>query len=164
MLPRRMDYLMGYTGLMNTKIIIAILTVVAIGGGYYYYTTKQAPAEVAQQPSGKIVPKWTFENVGTDSASGADRTKVTLTLGDKSYDAGTYNGSCAEIGASGGIDGKGLVEGEVSGVQCWFAGGGDEIGLFEVNGQLSLKHGELEEPQGDGSEGVRGGFKTIVTL
>lgn len=149
---------------MNTKNLIGLIAlIVIIGGGYYYYTTKQAPAAATQQ-SGKIVPKWTFETVGTDEASGADRTKVTLTLGDKSYDAGTFNGSCAEIGATGGVDGKGLVAGEVSGVQCWFAGGGDEIGLFEENGQLSLKHGVLEEPQGDGSEGVRGGFKTIVTL
>ncbi len=96
--------------------------------------------------------------------TGAQITKVTLTIGDRTYDAGVYSGSCAEIGAEGGVDGTGLLEGEVSGVQCWFAGGGDEVGIFEEGGTLVIKHGALGEPQGDGSGAFRGNFTAILSL
>lgn len=156
---------------MNTRVIIVVLAILAIGGGYYYYTQKPTMAPATTQnattsaPLGKIVPKWSFTSVPQTDESAPPQTKVTLTLGAKIYDAGTYAGNCSEIGASGGVDGKGLVSGEVSGVQCWFAGGGDEVGLFQAaDGSLTIKHGDLDEPNGEGYTGLRGNFKVLVTL
>lgn len=146
------------------KTIIGAVAIILIGIGAWYYTASQAPTGETTQQGGKIVPKWSFENVPQTNESDAPRTKVVLNIGGKAYDAGTYQGSCAEIGDTGGVDGKGLVAGEVSGVQCWFAGGGDEIGLFQEGTTLSLRHGLLEEPQGEGSDGFRGNFTSILEL
>lgn len=151
-----------YNFCMNKSIIGAIV-IILIGAGVWYYTAEVPDTDTIQE-STKIVPKWSFENLPQVNESDPPQTKVTLTVGQKNYDAGTYAGSCAEIGASGGVDGKGLVAGEVSGVQCWFAGGGDEVGLFQENGKLTLKRGLLEEPQGDGSEGFRGNFTSFLEL
>lgn len=156
---------------MNTRVIIAVLVILAIGGGYYYYTRQPKAVSMTSQnattsaPTGKIVPKWGFTNVPQSQESNPPQTKVTLTLGDKTYDAGTYAGSCSEIGESGGVDGKGLLAGELSGIQCWYAGGGDEVGLFaEEDGSMTIMHGDLDEPNGEGSQGLRGNFKALMTL
>lgn len=155
---------------MNTRVIISLVVILAIGGGYYYYAKQSVAAPATTQnatttQSGKVVPKWTFTDVPQAQESDPPQTKVTLTLGAKTYDAGTYAGSCSEIGANGGVDGKGLVAGELSGVQCWYAGGGDEVGLFaEEDGSMSLKHGDLDEPNGEGYQGLRGNFKALMTL
>ena len=153
---------------MNKKIVWGLGIIILAGIAWYMWGgagQKVADTSPDNAPlSGKIVPNWKFESQGVDETIGAERTKVTLILGDTTYDAGTYNGSCAEIGATGGVDGKGLVAGEVSGVQCWFAGGGDEVGLFSKDGTLTLQHGELGEPQGDGTGAFRGNFKTLLTI
>ena len=77
---------------------------------------------------------------------------------------GTFAGSCSEIGASGGIDGKGLLAGELGAAQCWFAGGGNEIGVFaDEDGGLEVMVGEL----GEGEEGAgmfRGDFSIKNTI
>ena len=76
----------------------------------------------------------------------------------KEYVVGTFEGSCAEIGASGGVDGKGLLAGELAAAQCWFAGGGDEIGVFaHEDGGYQIMVGTLEEPI-EGGAGFRGDF------
>jgi hypothetical protein len=148
---------------MNARIISGIIVLaLLISGGYYFYRIHAQPAAQGTPTSGKIVPVWSFADAGTDSASGAPRTQVRLTLGGTAYDAGSYIGSCAEIGADG-VDGTGLAAGEVSGVQCWFAGGGDEVGLFEEGGSLVLKHGELGEPEAE-TPGFRGNFTTLVAI
>lgn len=143
---------------------IAVLALVIIAAVWLIMAPAPSPSSTNTTQSGKIVPVWKFTDKGEDPSTHAQMTMVTLTLGETTYDAGTYSGTCAEIGADGGVDGKGLVEGEVSGVQCWFAGGGDEIGLFEQNGTLTLKKGQLEEPQGEGISGFRGNFTTIVSI
>ena len=103
---------------------------------------------------------WSFTDAGEDSL-GNPRTKVTVTLDGKAMDAGTFTGSCSEIGADGfmGFDGKGLMQGEVSGAQCWFAGAGDEIGVFEEGGRLVVKVGEIGEAEEGAS--FRGNFRVL---
>lgn len=87
-------------------------------------------------------------------------TNVTATVNGKVYNTGDYQGSCSEVGANGGVDGKGLLAGELSAVQCWYAGAGDEVGVFaHEDGGYQIMAGSISEPDGEGSTGFRGDFK-----
>ncbi|MBP9757871.1 MAG: hypothetical protein KBD06_04685 [Candidatus Pacebacteria bacterium] len=164
---------------MNKNIVIVCVLILAAGGLYAYYSDDQAfrsqqmpqfAAETASSTVSETAPTggegigkhsvtWKFEKVGEDTATGAEQTKVTVVWDGKSHDAGTYMGSCAELDGSTGT----LSEGEVSGALCWFAGAGDEIGVFNENGIFVLKHGEQQEPSAE-AQGFRGNFKTLLTL
>ncbi|MES2994565.1 MAG: hypothetical protein V4681_00815 [Patescibacteria group bacterium] len=98
---------------------------------------------------------WKFEDAG--EKDGAPQTTVTLMHGTESKKVGTYTGSCAELAA------ENLQPGQVSGVLCWFAGGGDEIGVFEEGGEYVVKVGQQEESTAE-SNGFRGDFRTEFTL
>jgi hypothetical protein len=161
---------------MNKNIVIAIFLIAVAGGVYYWYgqrnassglqTFEQIPGATgpemtpgSQDSIGKHAVTWKFDSLPEDSATGAPMTKVTVTWDGTSHDAGTYQGSCAEIDGSNGT----LQDGEVSGALCWFAGAGDEIGVFAENGTFVLKHGEQQEPSAE-AQGFRGNFKTLITL
>lgn len=150
---------------MNTKALGAIIVVILLAGGSYWYVQNGAKTDMATntQGSGKVVFTWKFTEAGEDPEAHAPLTKVSVTMGDKTYDVGTFQGTCSEIGASGGVDGTGLVEGELTGAQCWFAGGGDELGIFKEGNGFVVKHGELQEPSGEGGA-FRGNFQTRITL
>ncbi len=101
--------------------------------------------------------QWEFNAVG--DVDGIPQTKVSVRVGDSFHEVGTYAGSCTEVGASGGVDGAGLLAGELSAAQCWFAGGGDEIGVFaHEDGGYEIMVGELGEPTAE-EGGFRGNFK-----
>ncbi|MFA6050051.1 MAG: hypothetical protein WC761_02535 [Candidatus Paceibacterota bacterium] len=102
---------------------------------------------------------WTFKDKGEEEGTGAPLTEVSLTYGDTTKIVGTYQGSCAVID---GATWK-LLLGEKSGVICWFAGGGSEIGIFEENGQMVLKVGGVEEGDAE-TPGSRAGFKAVMSL
>ena len=160
---------------MTKNLLIVCVLILVAGGVYAYYSgdpafrAQQMPQFAADTASstptqpvdsvGKHAVSWKFDSVGEDKTSGAPRSKVTVTWDGVSHDAGTYSGSCAEIDGSNGT----LSEGEVSGALCWFAGAGDEIGVFAENGTFVLKHGEQQEPSAD-SQGFRGNFKTLLSL
>jgi len=101
---------------------------------------------------------WKFKDKG-ESTTGAPRTEVTLATNGKSYVVGTYDGSCAVV------DGQSwkLLSNERSGVICWFAGGGVEIGVFEEGGGFVVKQGSLDEGDAENA-GLRGGFKALFNL
>ncbi len=109
----------------------------------------------AANPQASIT--WKFTSAGeTDNIP---YTSVAVTVDGKSYDMGKFQGSCSEVGASGGIDGKGLLAGELSAAQCWFAGGGDEIGVFaNEDGGYDIMVGGLSEGE-EGGAMFRGDFK-----
>lgn len=89
------------------------------------------------------------------------KTRVTLTFNGKSYDVGTYTGTCSPLDATTGE--SSLLPHEVSGVLCWWAGGGDEIGVFYENNSYVVKVGKQDE--GDAkSPGFRGDFKMLLTF
>ncbi len=152
------------------KTFVWILVVLAIlGGGYYFYSqgmlggqqeNTEADANAAQNSGDRVAEptiSWTFQDGGERDY--IPYTKVFVTVNGKLHSVGDFQGSCSEIGESGGVDGKGLLAGELSAVQCWFAGGGDEIGVFAVeDGTLDLMIGKLEEPI-EGSPGFRGDFE-----
>lgn len=140
-----------------TKIYIALIAVLALGGGTYVaYEKKIGPfAEMSATNSAEI--SWKFESQGDDLESGAPLTRVSVTIGGVLSDLGLFTGSCSQISNSS----WGLVEGEVDGAICWWAGGGEEIGIFEENGELVIKKGQLDEGSAEVA-GVRGNFEVLV--
>jgi hypothetical protein len=154
-------------------IIIVLALLAALGGGAYVATRPEAMhhgamtatttdegamATSTADASGKLAVHWSFKDAGEKDH--IPYTEVSL----NGKVVGTYEGSCAEVGASGGIDGQGLVAGELSAVQCYFAGAGDEIGVFaNEDGGTDIMVGSIQEPSGEG-EGFRGDFKVRADL
>jgi hypothetical protein len=147
---------------MNKKLISGILVVLVIlGAGYYYYSDKK-PSEMPATTGKKVnqdTAQISWKTTPAPEKDGIPQTKVEVVINGTSKTIGTYNGSCAQVGANGGIDGKGLVVGELSAVQCWYAGTGDEIGVFAVeDGSVEVMIGSLGE-QGEGQGLFRGDFQ-----
>lgn len=155
---------------MNKNLVIGVLLVVLAVGAYYMYSGDPMPSlDQGAAPEGPVsggMAKhsivWNFSEAGVDSATGGPKTKITLVWDGKSYDAGTYLGTCNEINgtSNGGIT---LQDGQLSGSFCYFAGYGDEVGVFRSDDGFILMHGEYQEPSAE-APAFRGNFKTIVTL
>ena len=139
---------------MNKTLTIIVVALAALG--FWWWQMKGGVVEKVE--ANDIT--WEFEEVGTDEETGAPETRVIMKVEGDSTDLGTYEGSCSEIKGSS----WSLVEGEVSGVICWFAGGGTEIGVFEeANGSLVVKKGVLDEGSAE-EPGMRGGFSLMFKL
>jgi hypothetical protein len=137
---------------------LAVLVLVIIAA--VWLVVAPAPADDTARASEKRVFTWNITELGEhSSAPGIPRSEITLTTGGKTYPVGEFNGSCAEI------DGTAwpLYEGEKTGVICWWAGGGSEVGVFVENGTLIVKEGDLDEGNAE-IPGFRGNFRTILTL
>jgi hypothetical protein len=134
--------------------IVAILVILALGVGGYMVMREDAVVtdehagggdETTHEaaPSHKISITWQLTDAGEVDA--VPHTAVTAVVNGTKYDMGTFAGSCTELN-DGGIDGAGLLTGELSAVQCWFAGGGDEIGVFaNEHGGVDIMTGTLSE-------------------
>lgn len=148
---------------MTEKIAgtVAVLAVVLIGGYFTYkgLTDDEGPASHEPEASRDASSAtWAFDPAGTD-ATEAPLTFVSVTAGGKTYDAGTYQGSCFTIEGSNWE----LLPGELSGAICWWAGGGTELGLFTEGDELVVKRGYLEEGSAE-VQGSRGDFSTLFVL
>jgi hypothetical protein len=99
---------------------------------------------------------WRFE-VREAEGGLSPSTHVALITGGNIYDLGRYAGSCSEIKK------ENLLPDEVAGVLCWWAGGGDEIGVFNEGGRYIVKQGVQDEGTSEGG-GSRGQFQELVTL
>lgn len=149
-------------------IVLSVIVLLIIA---LYYMVVAAQGGIIDLPSRGMVGgagqekhaiAWFFEEVGENPETGAQRTKVSLVWDGNTYDAGTYEGTCAEIGSPHSVP---LLNGEVSGVLCWFGGRGDEIGVFRERGGYMLRRGVHEEPVlPDLPNGFRGDFEVIRPL
>ena len=170
---------------MNIKLAGAIIAVCAVAAGAYMLGSRQVlapgewfvPGQVACTMEAKICPdgssvgrtgpncefaacpgeassqssyKWTFE----EAELSPDRIPATRVFINGKF-VGQYNGSCSEIAGSSWT----LMPGETSGVICWYAGGGHEVGVFGNE----VRVGELDEGSAE-SPSFRGNFKTVFTL
>lgn len=143
---------------MNIKSSLGLAVVlILIAGVVYFYAKDTMPATTDLPQNQPLTYSWTFTDNGYNEATYANSTNVTLTVNGKIYNIGTYNGSCAEL------ESEALDENQAAGVLCWWAGAGDEIGIFTENGKLVVKHGDHEEPTAE-SQGFRGNFETILDL
>jgi hypothetical protein len=103
---------------------------------------------------------WQFTEAGTTDDGFVPLTAVTLqTSSGESYDLGTYEGTCADMVTSSWE----LLENEIAGAICWFAGGGREIGMFQRDGELVVVVGDIEEGTAE-TEGFRENFSKVLTL
>ena len=103
--------------------------------------------------------EWTFVKHEADEATGIPHTDVALRSGEKTYDAGTHEGECFVIEDSAWE----LLPQEQSGVICWFAGGGSEVGIFEEEDNLVVKRGLVDEGDAE-TPGTRGDFEKLFEL
>lgn len=101
---------------------------------------------------------------GAPDASGMPYTTVSLVVAGKSHDLGAQTGSCHEVKPGvPGIFGELSDPSEVSRVQCWFAGGGVELGVFKEGVQTVIKSGLLDEGSSETGP-TRGGWKTLLVI
>lgn len=121
-----------------------------------------APDEEAVEPGGKMKPyAWTFTTLGEDEGTGAPRVQVRVTdnVTGRTYDAGTSLGGCFVAEDTP----WGLIDGAESAAICYFAGGGDEYGIFRDGDQVLLRKGTVEEGTAE-TEGMRGDFQTVTAI
>jgi hypothetical protein len=158
---------------MSKNIAIGILVLVVVALIAYMVGTRalQAPvtsqtATTTESTAGKLVARditWTITPT-EDDQYGTPHAEVSVTVEGKSYVIGTFAGQCKDIAASGSIDGKGLVAGELSAVECYWAGSGDEIGVFaHEDGGYQILVGEIGEPTAE-TPAFRGNFKVKVDI
>lgn len=154
---------------MTTKAwwVVGALAVALIA--YYVVTssnkTPEAPAPVTQEEEATAAQEgntsilWEFGVMSEDPETGAPMREVSITYKGVKRVVGTYMGSCSVVEDSSWP----LLENELTGVICWFAGGGSEVGVFYEDGKRIVKVGVLEEGTAQ-SEGMRGGFETQFAL
>lgn len=99
--------------------------------------------------------QWSYETRYIDEIN--PTTQVTVYIDGQKRDAGVYPGSCFER--------QELRKDmhEVSGIRCWWAGSGDDIGVFQEEGQFYIKHRELDEGNAEEKSFI-GDFKTLFSL
>ena len=137
---------------MNKVVVFSLIVLVVLAGLLFW---QQRNKEEAKAPT----LEWVTEDAGTDESIAAPFTKVSLKVAGVEREIGTYLGSCFEIAGSSWT----LAENEKTGVICWFAGGGKEIGVFEEEGKLVVKTGDVEEGTAEGS-GFRGNYQTLFEI
>lgn len=173
-----MNYHKGFAAVTALIIVLGIIVVGGVGYVALNPEVLQAPENVQTEPGdhaevdheaneglsadANLSVVWNFAGAG--EVNGVPKTAVTVVINGKAYKMGTFDGSCSEVGASGGIDGKGLLTGELSAAQCWFAGGGSEIGVFgHEQGGVEVMVGELSEGE-EGAGIFRGNFDIKNTI
>lgn len=151
---------------MKTNIAAGIILLLALIGGAAYYYMEHRPEvnpsgmEETSEADRRMMPavEWSFRDNGYDESKSADTTTVTLTVDGTSHEVGTYLGSCAEVAESERPDGA------ISAALCWFAGAGDEIGLYiGAADELVVQKREIQEPTAESAE-YRGALETVIRL
>jgi hypothetical protein len=135
----------------NWGVLVLVVFVVVAAGLIIFKPDAGASAPASTMGEGKY--QWRFVEWGSDEVP---QTQVTLLAAGQSHMIGTYDGSCAVMEED-------YLEYEKSKVVCWFAGGGNEIGVFEEPGQVVVRVGEVDEGA-SGIQGFRGNFTLVKTL
>lgn len=148
------------------RVLIIVLVLLALAGLAYYAVSERdaaAPgsglatttdsAAIDEEAAEKPKITWIFTAAEIDMP----RTHVRVAFEGTTHTVGTFDGSCAELTTDQ------LQENEVSGILCWWAGAGTEIGIFHEGDAYVLRKGVQEEPTAE-TEGFRGDFETILEL
>lgn len=145
-------------------LIIAVAALALIVGAIYLINKNDPVLPEAEEvtseenaAAGGIAPAiaWEFEEAG--EVDGIPQTRVKAFIDGTTHELGVSQGSCAEIASDT------LEENQVSGALCWYAGAGDEYGIFLENERYVVKKGVQEEGTAE-SAGFRGDFETILSL
>lgn len=149
---------------MKTTIIVIIIIILAAVGVYAYNksqnerigdASKFASINAENIKASDI--KWTFEDKGTNAATGIPSTGVSVNILQNTFAVGTYDGTCVVR------EDSSLETNELTGVLCWYAGVGDEIGVYKAEGKLIIKHREVQEGTAE-APGFKGAFKSLLSI
>jgi hypothetical protein len=158
------------------KIFAGVIGLVILLGGLWQYqksrqeilpsteTTSAIPMresapEKVSIPSSHPAFSWSFSAAGEDERFNAPLTRVMLVWGGNRHDLGVYMGTCAEFDTYN----DDLQDGEITGALCWWAGAGDELGVFYEKDGYVVKRGEQQEPSAE-DQGFRGNFTVLKAL
>lgn len=169
---------------MNNILIVVVLAALVLGGVGFWVNNQNAEtvalqaqetndtSDTAESPEAEgmsvvgqqtaIAPGgfvWEFKDTGVATEYGAPVMSVKLTYNGKTYDFSGYEGSCFDVKGSA----WSLVEGELAGAICYFAGGGYEIGIFSEGGKMVAKKGVLSEGDAE-TPSFRGDFTQLLVL
>jgi len=137
---------------MQNRTALAIAVLIA-GGWIWYSRTHQTLDSVPLQDEFT----WSFIDRGVSATTSMPYTDVSLRIRGVDVPLGTYEGTCFAVAGSQWP----LLRGELSGAICYWAGGGKEVGVFEENGSLVLKEGDVDEGDAE-HEGFRGNFVPLT--
>ena len=147
----------------NTSMawVLGLIVIIVLLGGAYYFGTQEVEAPTQEESVGgkMAAPKWTLADKGEDATTGARMTEVSVTFAGKTEVVGTEVGSCFVVEESAWA----LLDGELSGVICYYAGGGNEYGIFAEGDGYVVRKGYVEEGTAEGGGG-RAGFETVFTF
>jgi hypothetical protein len=102
---------------------------------------------------------WQFKEGPYNEAKHTPTVSVVLTLDDKTYEVGTYEGDCFEIGSSA----YPLRYDERIAVRCMSGDHGDEIGVLLDQGKLMVERAHLGKSYGVAPD-FRGDFVPLFEL
>lgn len=169
--------------------LLVVLGILVVGGGAYVATRSMEPTQTEETDTTQTVSdenseeeraadesvavsaeasiSWKLEDAGEYDYS--PHTKVSVIIDGTTYDTGTYQGTCKEIDEDGGTiwigaEKGGLLAGELAAMQCWWGGGGSEIGVFaHEDGGYQIMVGKLDEGSAE-LPGFRGDFEVTIDI
>lgn len=139
---------------MNQKIAITIGVIIILAAGVYLYKSRQtaeAPgtgSEMAkpdelktEEDLQKTKAEFKPEKI-SEGENGEPTSSVKLEVNGKIYDLGTVKGTCSKQN----IDAK-LSPAEImlDGIQCWWAGAGDEFVAVRIGKVVQIKRRAIQE-------------------
>lgn len=139
-----------------TKVSAVVIGIALIIIGAYVYSKSQI-VEIRDRTSINPDVIWSYQQSDMDAEYADPKTIVTVQLWDKKQEVGEYAGSCWDRPE------EDLVRGEISGIRCWWAGGGDDIGVFRESDTFVIKHRIVEEGTAEES-GFMGEFENVSSL
>lgn len=148
--------------LTQTPVIVVATTTEAVA-------IDQLPA--TEESTAEFVITNTYEKPAANGDLMDPYTELSLKWNGEVIKVGEFIGSCTKLKVNGRPDDESpattdsteLLENEISGMLCWWAGGGDEVGVFKENGIYLLKKGAQEEPYAT-EPGFRGDFEVLQQL
>lgn len=167
----RKAFLTGFAA----ALVLAVLAYLAHAYLNSRTQTDRAPA-ISQQDAGSASGgtaqettvtaqdiSWRLDEHGPTDYGLAPNTTVSLLYRGAKREIGTYDGTCMELKGAGGASLDSLQPNEISGVVCWWAGGGREVGVFKDSSGYAVKIGELDEGDAEHAP-FRSNFKTVFKL
>lgn len=140
---------------MQTKVSLAIIAAaLIIAGAVIWYERTHTQADTGPLASEFT---WSFTDLGVDASTSVPKTDVALAIAGVNVRLGIFEGNCFAVAGSQWP----LLQGELSGAICYWAGGGKEVGVFQDGNKLVLKEGDIDEGSDD-SPGVRGNFTPLT--
>ncbi|MFZ2594096.1 MAG: hypothetical protein WAX38_04970 [Minisyncoccia bacterium] len=122
-------------------------------------------AECPTAPVSGDAPVWRFVDAGvTDEV--IPHTEVFATIRGTEASLGVYSGSCFEnelaLNTPEHASNKKLPN-QIASVVCWYAGGGNEIGIFKDGEDVVVRVGDVDEGSAE-VDGFRGNFQEILRV